>query len=98
MHPAWYINGALGVLLQSLLFWRAFRFSLWRHYPFFYSYLACTTAQSLILTPTLISRQSIYSKVYWWSHALAAIFRLGIAAEVYRYTFARNSPLRRRAG
>jgi hypothetical protein len=98
MHPAWYINIVLGILLQSLLLWRAFRCRLWRYYPFFYSYLTYTTFRSLILSLPLIIRQSAYSKVYWWSHALAAILRLGIAAEIHRYTFPRNSPLRGRAG
>jgi hypothetical protein len=36
--------------------------------------------------------------VYWWSHILAAVLRFGIGAEVYRYVFRRQSPLRATAG
>src|SRR5882762_6574655 len=98
MHPAWYINVAIGVLLQSLLFWRAFRSRLLGRFPLFYTYLAYTAIWSLIVAlPVVISRPG-YSKEYWRSHLLGAMLRFGIAAELYRHVFPRNSPLRRRAG
>src|SRR5713226_7335894 len=98
MHPAWYINIALEVLLESLLLWRAFRCRLWRHYTFFYVYVAFTMLRAVVVNLPAVVRSSAYSEVYWWSHALAAILRLGIAAEIFRQTFPHNSPLRRRTG
>lgn len=98
MHPAWYINIGIGLLLQSSLFWRAFRCHLWSRYPFFYTYLTYTTLWSLIVSLPVIVRQPGYAKEYWWGHLLGAMLRFGIAAEIYRYVFPRNSPLRRRAG
>jgi hypothetical protein len=98
MYSTWYINIALVVLLESLLLWRAFRCPLWRRHPFFYAYLIYTVLWNLLFSLPILIRSSAYSKAYWWSHVLAAILRFGIAAEVYRYTFPRNSPLRRRTG
>jgi hypothetical protein len=98
MHPAWYINIAFVVLLQCFLFWRAFRCRLLARYAFFYGYLTYTVLWNLVIYLPPVMRLSAYSKLYWWSHVLAAILRLGIAAEIYRHVFPPNSPLRRRAG
>lgn len=98
MNPAWYINIAVGLLLQSLLFFRAFRCRLWRYYPFFYSYLTYTAVRSVVLSLPLIIRQPFYSKLYWWSHVLAALLRFGIGADIHRYVFPRNSQVRATAG
>jgi hypothetical protein len=97
MYPAWYINVGLSVLLQGLLFWRGFRCALGRHYPFFYTYLTYTAVRSIAVSLPLVIRHSSFSKVYWWSHTLAAILRFGIAAEIHRHVFPHDSPIRRRA-
>src|SRR5260370_16846297 len=97
MRPAWYINIGLSVLLQSLLFWRAWRCRLWRCYPFFYAHLTYTALGALILGLPAFLRHPLYAKAYWLSYLLAAALRFGIAAEIYRYTFPKNSPLRTRA-
>ena len=98
MHPAWYINVGIGALLQSLLFWRAFRCRLWLRYPLFYAYLMYTTLWSLIVSLPVIVRQPGYAKGYWWSHLVGATLRFGIAVEIYRNVFPRNSTVGRRAG
>jgi hypothetical protein len=98
MSPAWYFNIALGLLLQALLFWRAYRCELWRWYPVFYGYLAYTTFWSIVLSLPLVIRLPGYPKIYWWSQLLAAALRFGVAGEIYRHIFLRDSPLRRRTG
>ncbi len=97
MHPAWYINIGLSVLLQGLVFWRAWRCRLWRCYPFFYVHLTCTALCSLILGLPAFIRHPLYAKAYWLSYLLASALRFGIAAEIYRHVFPKNSPLRSRA-
>lgn len=92
------MNIAAGLVLQSLLFFRAFLCRLWKQYPFFYSYLTYTALDSLFLSLPLIMRQPFYSKVYWWSYILAAVLRFGIGVEVHRYVFRRGSPLQATAG
>lgn len=98
MRLTWYINIALSVLLQSVLFWRAFRCRLWQHYPFFYAYLTYTTLWTLSFSLPVVIRQPQYAKAFWLSHLLAATLRFGIAADIYRHVFPKNSPLRGRAG
>lgn len=98
MYPAWYINVGLSVLLQGLLFGRGFRYCFWRIYPLFYTYLAYTAARSVAVSLPPVIRHPTFSKVYWWSHILAAALRFGIAAEIHRHVFPRDSPIRRRAG
>ena len=97
MHPAWYINIGLSVLLQSLLFWRAWRCRLWQCYPFFYSHLTYTALCALMLGLPAFLRHPLYAKAYWLSYFLAAALRFGIAAEIYRCIFPKHSPLRTRA-
>jgi hypothetical protein len=97
MHPAWYINSLCSAVLEGLLFWRASRCQLWRHYPFFYAYLMYTALWSLFFSLPLVIHSSAYAKAFWLSYLVAAIMRFGIAVEIHRYVFPRRSPLRSRA-
>ena len=97
MLPAWYINIVLGVLLQSLLFSRAFLCHLWRPYPFFYSYLTYTALWTIAFSLPVVTRYPLYPRAYWLTYLVAAFLRFGIAAEIHRHVFPRQSPLRGRA-
>ena len=96
MYPIWYINTLLGVLLQSLLFWRASRTGLWQHYPLFYIYLAYTSVWSLVCSLPVMVHHPAYAKIYWSCYLGAAVLRLAIMAEVHRHVFPRSSALRNR--
>src|SRR5256885_9036796 len=98
LHPAWYLNIGLALLLQALLLWRAARCGLWSHFPFFYLYLIYTAFRAVIVSFPLPLSQLTYSKLFWWSYLLAAMLRFGIAGEIHRSIFPRTSPLRMRAG
>jgi hypothetical protein len=97
MHPAWYINIVLSVLLETLLFWRALYCRMWRRYPFFYFYLVYTAVWSLVFSLPTFIKNSAYPKAYWLSYFVAGSMRYGIVAEMHRYLFPRDSPVRGRA-
>jgi hypothetical protein len=96
MASAWYVSFSIGTALQCLLFWRAFRARLWSIYPFFYAYIVYTTLSSLAFALPLFAKYPRYAELYWWSYVVAGILRFGVAAEVYRYVFPVDSPLRSR--
>lgn len=98
MHPAWYLNIGLALLLQGLLFWRAFRFQMWRHYPFFYVYLGHVTLWSLVSGLPVLIKRPAYAEIYWWIYLLGTALRFAIGVEIYRHIFPNASPLRHRAG
>jgi hypothetical protein len=97
MYPSWYINSSLTAVLEVLLFWRALRCQLLRHYPFFYAYLTYTAIWSAIFGLPIVIHSSAYAKAFWLSYLIAAILRFGIAVEIHRYVFPLNSPIRNRA-
>lgn len=97
MHPGWYANAAVALLLQMLLLSRAFQRDLLRRYPFFYSYLAYTTFWAVALGIPSILRLPTYPKIYWRSQIAAEILRFVIAFEIFRHVFPRSSTLRARA-
>jgi hypothetical protein len=97
MHPAWYINFSLCTALQVVLFWRALRYRLWRHYPLFYIYLTYTVLWSFLFSLPVVIHSSVYAKAFWLTYFVAAILRFGIAVDIHRYVFPRRSPLRSRA-
>ena len=97
MNLGWYVNVLIGVALQAVLFWRAFRSRLWSTYPFFYTYLVYTTVWTLVFGFPLFVNQPGYARAYWWTYGIAGILRFGIAVEIYRYVFPADLPLRGRA-
>src|ERR1700747_2189682 len=97
MYPIWYLNSLFGALLQILLFWRAFRTGLWRQYPLFYAYLCYTGLWTLLGTSPAGVYHPAYAIIYWCSYLLAAVLRSGIATDVHRHIFPRDSALRGRA-
>ena len=97
MHSAWYVNIVLSVLLQALLFCRAYVCGLSRRYPFFYTYLAYTALWTFAFSLPVFIRDPSYPTAYWLSYVLAALLRFGIAAEIHRYVFPLHSSLRTRA-
>ena len=92
----WYLNFAIGAALQVLLLWRAFRARLWSVYPLFYTYVLYTSLTSLAFALPVVTRHPAYAWVFWWTYVIAGVLRFGIAAEIYRYTFPVDSPLRGR--
>lgn len=97
MHPAWYLNIALALALQGLLFFRAQHSRLLLRYPLFYFYQAYTMLWTIVLSLVQVLGIPSYPKIYWWSQIVACTLRLGIAAEVYRHTFPSQSPVRRKS-
>jgi hypothetical protein len=97
MYPIWYLNTLVALILQVLLFWRAARSGSWRAYPLFYTYLIYTSLWSLICALPAVVHHPAYVTIYWSSYLLAAMLRFGIAADVHRHMFPRDSALRERA-
>ncbi len=98
MHPVWYINGLLAHTLQGLLFWRSVKCVLWKRYPFFYAYLLYTAFSSVVQALPFVIRNPAYPKVFWLVQLGSSVLRFGVAAEIYRHVFPRDSGPRRTAG
>ena len=98
MHPAWYINGFFAYAMQGLLFWRGYRCGLYPRYPLFYAYLFYTTFWSVLSGIPSVTKHPAYPTVIWTAQLIAAVLRFGVAAEIFRHVFPRDSSLRRTAG
>jgi hypothetical protein len=93
----WYINGVLAYALLGILFFRAFKFGLWKRYPLFFAYVVYTGFWSVIQGLPVVFQHPAYPKLFWTTHLGSAVLRFAVAAEVYRQVFSDNAHLRRTA-
>lgn len=98
MHPVEYGLFCLVVGLQAILIWRGFQYSLFRRYPWFFTYLFYTTLTNLVQLPLKLMAAPTFPKFYWSTEMVAAVVRFAVAWEVYRQIFPRGTHLRRIAG
>jgi hypothetical protein len=97
MLPSWYALGTLGVLLELVLLWRVCRERLWRHYPFFSTFLAYLLSSMLAQLALLrwYGLQSrAYASFYWTSDLVGIALWAFVAWEIFRHSFPRGSSLR----
>jgi hypothetical protein len=89
-----YVIFFFGVGLQLLLFWRAFRCTLWPRYSLFFIYLSYTTLWTVASLVLQFHPSRAYAKVYWSSEMVASVFRFAVTWEIYRQVFPRGTRVR----
>lgn len=98
MTIAGYAIAYLGLVLQFLMLWRCFKTKLWRQYPYFFNYFAYTLISNAVGFVFLVSGSASYRLFYWIAYLIGSVVRFAVAWEVFRWTFPRESTLRRIAG
>jgi hypothetical protein len=90
-----YVVFLLGLVLEVALICRLLFSRLWRHYPYFFSYVAFFVAQTLVLFLILRTAPRDYAPWYWRTGMLNLLMRFFVIGEVFRQAFPADSPLRR---
>ncbi|HEY2934558.1 MAG TPA: hypothetical protein VGK99_22710 [Acidobacteriota bacterium] len=88
----------LGLALQALLLWQCLKVGHWRNYPLFFSYLVYTFLRTIALVIFRGLKHPAYPLIYWDTNVGAILLRFGVAFEVFRHIFVRESALGKIAG
>ncbi len=87
----------VGLVLETLLFWRGVKANLWRYYPLFYAYIGYELVRTVVLFTIMQIRPEHYAMAFWLSQLGVLLFQILVAWEVFRQTFA-SALFVRRAG
>lgn len=93
-----YLITLSGLLLEFVILWRAVRAELWRHYSFFYIYVASLVLATLWLLFLLAFHWPNYALLFWLGSAMISVMRYLVVWEVFRQAFPPRSVLRQVVG
>jgi len=79
------IIALVGMLLDSLILYRAFRAKLFGKYPLFYAYIACVLVVDVFRTAVYhLGSPLVYRDFYWATEFLSLVVGYGVIVEVIR--------------
>jgi hypothetical protein len=79
------IIALVGMLLNSLILYRAFRGNYAREYPLFYAYIVCVFAVDIIRAPAHYwGSPLLYRNIYWPTQFLSLVVGYGIILDIIR--------------
>jgi hypothetical protein len=77
----------IGVVLELLILYRAFRSRSLREYPFFYAYVGCVLIVDVLSDLVFTFDRPAYQNLYWTTQLLTLVVGYGVILEVTRKGF-----------
>ncbi len=93
-----FLLSVTGPLLVCVILWRCLRLQLWRHYPFFYTYVSYVLVLGVFHMALVDFRFPGYALMYWIGDAIASFLWFAVTWEVLRHVFPSDRPMRRVVG